>query len=229
MLSAQPSSVATRNGVIAGVILGILSLPIITVSAATGAVRARSGLALIFLLIALVVFAVAGFSASRRNGLLRSGVWAGFLAALITTFIAVCLGIVIVTLLAPSLLAAVPAAQRGVARPVARLAIAMRLAFQRLTLGGLVLLVGGLLAGLVGGLLGRIGRRGGSDGGRSQAAYVASDASAQAFSAPTMPTPPYAQPSTPPMGQAIATPPAYYPQATPYDDSSPTTVRESQP
>lgn len=224
-MSAQPSSAATRNGVVAGVILGILSLPIITVSAAAGAVGARNGLAFIFLLIALVVFAIAGFSASRRNGLLRSGVWAGFLAALITTFIAVCLGIVIVTLLTPSLLGAAP-----VVRRVGRLALVTRLALVRLTLGGLVLLLGGLLAGLVGGLLGRIGWRGGTDGGRGQAAaYVASDASAQAFTAPTTPTPPYAQPYTPPMGQAIATPPAYYPQATPYDDSAPTTVREHQP
>lgn len=225
MMSARPSSIATRNGVIAGIILGILSLPIITVSAASRVVGPRNGLIFIFLLIALVVFAVAGYSASRRNGLLRSGVWAGFLAALITTFIAVCLGIVIVTLLAPSLLAAAPVARR-VARPVGRLALATRLAFLRLTLGGLILLVGGLVAGLIGGLLGRIGWRGGRDQG---APYVASEANAQAFSAPTTPTPPYAQPYTPPMAQSIATPPAYYPPAVPYDDSAPTTVRESQP
>lgn len=231
MVSAQPSSVATRNGVIAGVILGILCLPIITVSAARAALGPRNGLAIIFLLVALVVFAVVGFSASRRNGLLRSGVWAGFLAALITTFIAVCLGIVIVTLLAPSLQAAAPAARRGVALRMSRLTLTARLALVRLTLGGLILLVGGLVAGLVGGLLGRIGRRGG--GGGQAAAHVANGANAQMFSASTTPTPPhpqpYAQPFTPPMEQSYATPPAYYPAAAPFDDSAPTTVRESQP
>lgn len=229
-MSAQPPSVATRNGAIAGVLLGILCLPIITVSAARAALGPRNGLAIIFLVIALIVFAVAGFSASRRNGLLRSGVWAGFLAALITTFIAVCLGIVIVTLLAPSLLAAAPAARRGVAWRVSRLTVTARLAVVRLTLGGLILLVGGLVAGLVGGLLGRIGRRSG-DGGRGgqAAAYVAQGANAQAFSAPTTPTPPYGQPYTPPMGPVNTPPPAYYPAAAPFDDNAPTTVRESQP
>jgi hypothetical protein len=213
------SSVATRNGVIAGLVLGILSLPLISLSA-VGRAAAASGLWPLFLLAALVAFAVAGFSASRRNGLLRSAVWAGFLTALITTFIALCLGVVILTLLAPYALLATPAARR-----MGHIAAAERVAFIRLALGGLILLVSGLIAGLVGGLLGRIGRRHDADGTAQGTATVASPVAAQ--------TQGYAPPAQQYVGghtpapQAM-TPPPYYPTATAYDDNTPTTVRDSQ-
>lgn len=227
-MQAQPTSVATRNGVIAGVILGILSLPVITLSEAGRVAALGGGLRLLFLLVALVVFAVAGFTASRRNGLLRSGVWAGFLAALITTFIAVCLGVVILTLMAPSLgLVGAAAARRGGRVGPAAL---VRLAFVRLFLSGLALLLGGLLAGLIGGLLGRIGRpRGAAAQAAPYAAYPGGPQT-QAY-APPPPAQGYAGGYTPPpadyAGGYAPTPQPYYPPTTPYDSDAPTTVRDS--
>lgn len=229
-MQAQPTSVATRNGVIAGVVLGILSLPVITLSEAVRVAALGGGMRLLFLLVALVVFAVAGFSASRRNGMLRSGVWAGFLAALITTFIALCLGVVILTLLAPSLgLAGVAARRAG--RVVGPTAL-VRLAFVRLFLSGVALLAGGLIAGLIGGLLGRIGRpRGAAAQAAPYAAYPGGPQT-QAY-APPPPAQGYAgayPPSSPAEyagGGYAPTPPPYYPPTAPYDSDAPTTVRDS--
>ncbi len=226
MMQAQPSSVATRNGVIAGVLIGVLSLPVVALSAVGRVAGLGGGLRLLFLLAARVAFAVAGFSASRRNGLLRSGVWAGALAGLITAFIALCLGVVILTLLAPYAIVVTTHALAG-RRLVATIT---RLAFVRLFLGALLLATCGLVAGLVGGLLGRIGRPRGPGG--QGAPYVASPPpppqgytppmpNAQAYTAGTyMPTP--QTPYTPP------TPTPYYPTAVAYDDSAPTTIRDSQ-
>ncbi len=223
-MQSHPSSLATRNGVIAGVVLGMLSLTGITVTAVGVGGRALQAL---YLLVALIVFAVVGFSASRYSGLLRSGVWAGFLAGLITAFIAICLGVVILTLLASNASLAAPVARRGGHGAASHLALAARLAFVRISAGGLILLSGGFVSGLIGGLLGRIGRR---RGGREQGApYVASadDAQTRAYMPP--PVQAYAGGYTPaPQSASSATPPPYYPTATAYDDSTPTTVRDSQ-
>lgn len=222
MVQAQPASVATRNGVIAGVILGILSLPVITFSAIGRLVNRLSGLPLLFLLVALVVFAVAGFSAARRNGLLRSAAWAGFLAGLITAFIGICLGVVILTLMAPYVLALAP---RVASRPRAGRALVTALAragVLRLIVDGLALLAIGAVAGLIGGLLGRIGRPHNTSG--PSASFVAPPVGAQPQAyAP----PPPAQPQTP-AGVYTQTPTPFYPTAAPYDDSAPTTIRDSQ-
>lgn len=229
MMQAQPSSIATRNGVIAGVLIGMLSLPVIALNAVGRAAGVGGGLLLLFLLAALVAFAVAGFSASRRNGLLRSGVWAGALAGLITAFIALCLGVVILTLLAPY--AVLVATHVTVRVPAGRRLVAgiVRLAFVRLILGALLLAACGLIAGLVGGLLGRIGRP--HDAGGQRAPYVASPpppSQPQGY-APPMPnaragvyTPAPQTPQFPPA------PTAYYPTGVAYDDSAPTTIRDSQ-
>ena len=97
MQAQRPAGVAARAGLITGLFVGILSLPVITLSRLTSG----AGLSLLFLIVALVAFAIAGYIATRRSGLLRSGVGAGALAALIAIFIAICLGVVIVALLAP--------------------------------------------------------------------------------------------------------------------------------
>ena len=226
MMQAQPSSVATRNGVIAGVLIGVLSLPVVALSAVGRVAGLGGGLRLLFLLAALVAFAVAGFSASRRNGLLRSGVWAGALAGLITAFIALCLGVVILTLLAPYAIVVTTHALAG-RRLVATIT---RLAFVRLFLGALLLAACGLVAGLVGGLLGRIGRPRGPGG--QGAPYVASPPPPPQGYTPPMPnaqayaagvyTPAPQTPQFPP------TPTSYYPTGVAYDDSAPTTIRDSQ-
>ncbi len=223
MMQSQPSSIATRNGVIAGIILGVLSLAGITLSAV--GVGGRALLAL-YLLVALVVFAAIGYSASRYTGLLRSGVWASVLAAIITAFIAICLGVVIVTLLASHAPLAAPLARRASRAAAAHLAMVVRLAFVRLALGGLILLVGGLIAGLIGGLLGRIGRPRGARG--QGAPYVADPGvtRAQGYAPPTPPAQDYVGAFTP---APQAPPPALrYPTATAYDDNTPTTIRDSQ-
>ncbi len=224
-MHSQPSSVATRNGVIAGVALGILSLPVITLSVIERAVGLGGGLPILFLLIALVVFAAAGFSASRHSGLARSGVWAGFLAALITTFIAICLGVVILALLASNAAVVAPAARRAGHGAAGHLALDVRLAIVRLALGGLILLVSGLVAGLIGGLLGRIGRRGG--GRRQGAPYSASATPTQVYATPTPSAQSYMAGYTPPPGAPLNAPPLYTPTAPPYDESAPTIVRDT--
>jgi len=228
MMQARPSSIATRNGVIAGAILGILSLPVITFSAIGRLLNRLSGLPLLFLLVAVVVFAVAGFSATRRNGLLRSAVWAGFLAGLVTAFLAVCLGTVILTLLAPYALIA-PRVAVGV-RAGRSVAVLARTVVFRLLLDGLALLAIGAVAGFIGGLLGRIGRPRGASG--PGAPYTAQPASPfggqpQGFAPPPPPMQAYA-PSYTPAPQAPPMPQPYYPTAQPYDDSAPTTVSDSQ-
>ena len=235
-MQAQPSSVATRNGVIAGILLGILSLPVITLSVIGRVASARVALPALFLLIALVVFAIAGFSAARRNGLIRSGVWAGFLAALLTAFVGFCLGVVIVTLLSPYVILAAP--NLPAARRAGHIALAVRLVITRLGLGALILLASGAIAGTLGGLLGRIGRPRASDG--LGAAYTTSGptpppaqgyAPAAPFSPPAQGYAPPAQipadaymPSQPP----ASPPPLYYPTPNAYENDAPTTVHDYQ-
>jgi hypothetical protein len=223
------------------VALGILSLPFIALGAIGSAGRpAGNGLGALFLLIALVVFALVGLLASRHNGLLRSGVWAGFLAALITAFIAVCLGVVILILLAPYALLA----GRAATHPGARAALG-RLVVARATLGVVGLLLAGLIGGAVGGVVGRLvhPRGGGSDGGSGMrgAPYVADPAApTRQYTAPPQPLSPtpsapgytasygeaYAAsyPPTPP----INTPPVYYPPATPLAADAATSPTDGQ-
>lgn len=225
----RPLSVATRNGAIAGVALGILSLPFIALGAIGSAGRpAGNGLGALFLLIALVVFALVGLLASRHNGLIRSGVWAGFLAALITTFIAVCLGVVILILLAPYALLA----GRVATHPGARAALG-RLVVARATLGVVGLLLAGLIGGVVGGVLGRLVHPRGGGAGMRGAPYVADPAApTRQYTAPPQPPAPSAQGYTASYGEAYAasyppappinTPPVYYPPATPLGAEAPT-------
>lgn len=215
----RPASVATRYGAIAGVALGILSLPDIALSAIG---RTGGGaLGVLFLLVALLVCAVVGFAASRHNGLFRSGVWAGFLAALITLFIALCLGTVIVILLAPYTAALAHAAHPAV-RPVARAALS-RVIIGRAILGGLETLLAGLVGGLIGGALGRLSHPRDHGGPGSMAApYSANPAAPMA-----PPTQGYGHPPMPPAN----TPPLYYPaapSAPPVDLDAPTTQIDSQ-
>jgi hypothetical protein len=207
----QPASVATRYGAIAGVALGILSLPDIALSAIG---RTGGGaLGVLFLLVTLLVCAVVGFVASRHNGLFRSGVWAGFLAALITLFIALCLGTVIVILLAPY-----TASLAHAAHPAARAAALSRVVIGRAILGGVETLLAGLVGGLIGGALGRLSHpRDHAGPGPMAAPYSAN---------PAAPTRAYAAPMPP-----ANTPPLYYPappSATPVDLDAPTTQIDSQ-
>lgn len=217
-------SVATRNGVVAGLALGILSLPFIALGAIGSAGRpAGNGLGALFLLIALVVFALVGLLASRHNGLIRSGVWAGFLAALITTFIATCLGVVILILLAPYALLA----GRVATHPGARAALG-RLVAARATLGAVGLLLAGLIGGVVGGLLGRLTHpRGGGASGMRSAPYAADPAApTREYTAPPqpmspIPTPPAHDTMGYPPAPPAHTPPVYYPSATPFGAATP--------
>jgi hypothetical protein len=240
--ATRPSSVATRYGAIAGVALGILSLPDIALSAIG---RTAGGtLGVLFLLVALVVCAAAGFAASRHNGLFRSGVWAGFLAALITTFIALCLGTVIIILLAPYTLQLAHAA-RPAARPVARAALS-RVIIGRAVLGSLETLLTGLVGGLIGGALGRVTHpRGhaGPGGGMGAPSAANPAAPTRAYATPMAPPPPAQGYATTPsagygMGQPpmppANTPPLYYPAAPAapavpsLDPDTPTTQMDSQ-
>jgi hypothetical protein len=224
MMQSQPSSIATRNGVITGVALGILSLPVITLSVIGRAVGLGGGLLALFLLIALVVFAVVAFSVSRYSGLARSGVWAGFLAALITAFIAICLGVVILVLLVSNAAVAAPVARRAGHGAAGYLALGVRLAIVRLALGGLIVLASGLIAGMIGGLLGRIGRPGGR---RGQAASYSANASATQAQVYATPMPPAQSYMAGYMPTPQSAPPLYTPTAPPYDESAPTIVRDT--
>jgi hypothetical protein len=113
-----------------------------------------SGLFFFFLLAALIAFAIAGYVATRRSGLLRSGVGAGALASAIATFIAVSLGIVIITLLVARL---APAAALSGRVGSGALRVGLRMIVVRGVIGSALLLVAGPLAGLIGGALGRAG------------------------------------------------------------------------
>ncbi|MGH2501544.1 MAG: hypothetical protein ACRDID_03400 [Ktedonobacterales bacterium] len=233
--ATRPSSVATRYGAIAGVALGILSLPDIALSAIGR--TAGGALGVLFLLVALVVCAVAGFAASRHNGLFRSGVWAGFLAALITTFIALCLGTVIIILLAPYTLQLAHAA-----RPAARAALS-RVVIGRAILGSLETLLAGLVGGLIGGALGRVTHPRGHAGPRGGmgAPYAVNPAApTRAYATPMAPPPPaQGYETTPSAGYTMGhqpmppanTPPLYYPAAPAapsLDPDTPTTQMDSQ-
>lgn len=208
MQAQRPAGIAARAGLITGFFVGVLSLPVITINGVTGG----RGLFLLFLLIAFIAFAIAGYLAARRSGRIRSGLGAGALAAGIAMFIAICCGIVIVTLLA-SRAPLAPGRVRVV--PLARQAIL------RLVIGSLVIFGVGTVGGFVGGLLGRLSR--------PRAAFGSGAAGA---------APPFTPPPAPafiPLGgytpgdSSTTTPQPYYPLAPAYDGDAPTVVNPSSP
>lgn len=232
----RPRSVATRNGVIAGLVMGVLSLPDIALNAIG---RTGGGaLGIVFILIALIVFALVGFLASRHDGLIRSGVWAGFLGALITTFIALCVGTVIIILLTPTTLLLAHAAHPG-AHPAARAALG-RVIVGRALLGSLELLLAGLIGGLIGGVLGRLTHPR-EDGGLGMhgAPYVGDPAApTRQYTAPPLSPSAPAQgytasgggaytPSYPP-APPVNTPAVYYPPAPPFGTDAPSSQADGQ-
>lgn len=222
MQAQRPAGVAARAGLITGLFVGILSLPVITLSRLTSG----AGLGLLFLIVALVAFAIAGYIATRRSGLLRSGVGAGALAALIAIFIAICLGVVIVALLAPrvALVAQAPLGGRGfggrgVPNPGVRSFPRVRAAIVSLFLAPLLLMGTGVLGGFLGALLARLGRP-----RQPVAPQFAPAGFAPQFTAPpAAPAAPFA-PAAPnyPSNPGGATPPPYYPPTPPYDPNAPT-------
>lgn len=157
MAVQRSAGVAAQAGFITGFFVGILSLPLITLSVSLGVFRRAfggSGLFFFFLLAALIAFAIAGYVATRRSGLLRSGVGAGALASAIATFIAVSLGIVIITLLVARL---APAAALSGRIGSGALRAGLRMIIVRSIIGSALLLVAGPLSGMIGGALGRAG------------------------------------------------------------------------
>lgn len=213
-MQSQASGGATRAGMIAGALVGMFSLPIIALSAAGSATGAPIGLLRVgFLVVATVAFAAAGYTASRRSGALRSGVWAGFLGGLLAAFIMICMGVVIVLLLAPHA-ATLGHAPRASGRA---LRLLVRVAVVRLAVAGLVTLGCGLVAGLVGGALGR---------------PVRPHSSASATYADMRPTQAYVAPTPPPPAihdyAAVYTPDPAQPMTPVYDDTSPTVARNYQ-
>ncbi len=212
-MQSQASGGAMRAGMIAGILVGIFSLPIIALSAAGGFGAPIGLLRIGFLVVATVAFAVAGFTASKRSGLTRSGVWAGVLGALLTAFIMICVGIVIVLLLGPHTLAA-GLAPRGAGRA---LRLLVRVALVRLVIASLVTLGCGLVAGLIGGAL----------GGQAHQRSFAPDASMD-----TQPTQAYVAHTPPPPAMhdyaAVYTPDPAQSMTPGYDDASPTVEREYQ-
>lgn len=214
-MQSQASGGAMRAGMIAGVLVGVLGLPIIALSVAGNAIGAPIGLLRVgFLVVAIVAFAAAGFTASKRSGLLRSGAGAGTLGALLAAFIVICVGAVIVILSGPH---AVTAAHTSRAAGRA-LRLLMRAAIARLVVEGLVTLGCGLVAGFVGAALGLL-------------AHPRSSAPAAA-SMDTLPTQAYAAPAPPPPAMhdyaAVYTPDPAQPMTPVYDDTSPTVQRDYQ-
>ncbi len=151
---------AARFGLIFGIILGLLSLPTIAlVTLSSGLGLGVNGLLLIFLVIAFVLLFVAGILAARRSGRVSSGVVAGLVGGAVAGLIAVCLGTVLILLLAPyANLAALRAARAAGGAVTRTRRLGPVVALIRLLLGGVILPVAGLVAGALGGLLGRIGR-----------------------------------------------------------------------
>lgn len=151
---------AARLGLIFGIILGLLSLPTIALVTLSGGLGLGvNGILLIFLVIAFVLLFVAGLLAARRVGQLGAGAVAGLVGGAVAGLIAVCLGTVIILLLAPYAdLAALRAARAASGAVIRTRRLGPIVALIRLTLGGVILAMVGLIAGTLGGLLGRIGR-----------------------------------------------------------------------
>lgn len=212
-MQSQASGSATRAGMIAGALVGMCSLPIIALSA-IGGIGAPIGLMRIgFLVVAAIAFAAVGFIASRRSGLTRSGAWAGFLGGLLAAFIMICMGVVIVLLLAPHV-APLGHAPRASGRA---LRLLVRVAFVRLVIEGLVTLGCGVVAGFIGGALGR---------------QAHPHSPAPAGYADAQPTQAYVAPTPPPPAMhdyaAVYTPDPSQPMTPVYDDTSPTVERNYQ-
>ena len=206
MQAAPPAGIATRAGLITGLFVGVLSLPVITLTRLSGA----PGLSLFFLLIALVAYIIAGSIATRRSGLLRSGVGAGALAAAITLFLAICLGIVILAALSPRLAVNFPPA--GVAGHARGLLVRRALVGGTL-IASLILMALGVAGGFIGGMLGRIGRPRQPLAPPYTSASPAPQFAASAVTAPTYPSAPNAAPFFPP--------PIYDPSPTPTVSDTP--------
>ena len=213
MQAQRPAGIAARAGLITGLFIGILSLPVITISGVTGG----RGLLLLFLLIAFGAFAIAGYLSGRRSGRVLSGVGAGTLAAAVAVFIALCVGVVIVALLAPH--AALGGVRGGRLRPLPL----VRTAIARLFTGGFFMLGAGALGGLIGGLLSRLGRP------RSAPGSGAPGGGERPFA-------PQPAPAFPPPGGGYtpgdsrpSTPRPYYPLAPAYDADAPTVVNPTGP
>jgi hypothetical protein len=219
----RPAGIAARTGLITGLFIGVLSLPIFALSGVTSLI----GVGLIFIAVALVAFGVASYTATRHSGQIRSGVGAGVLAALIAIFIVLCFGVTIAALLAR----AFPLGSGGRGPHLRRPGLEVTLLDHLLPLA-LIILVAGLIGGFIGALLGRIGRPRGQ----------ASTTQGRDFT-PTGGAPEFAPP--PPVTRAAGYPPApdaytpgemdgaqpqpYYPPVAPYDNEAPTTITPSGP
>ena len=231
---------AARLGLIFGIILGLLSLPTIALVTLSGGLGLGvNGLLLIFLVIGFVLLFVAGLLAARRSGRVGSGAVAGLVGGAVAGLIAVCLGTVIILLLAPYADVAALRAARAAGGAVTRTRrLGPVVALIRLTLGGVILAVVGLIAGALGGLLGRIGRAT-PRGGQPAPAYAPIVAQYAPTGAPQSGQPyqgyqtPVPQRGTPQMGDqpdyAISYPdPSGYPEQSavmaPYRGDDPTTL-----
>lgn len=201
MRAQRPAGIATRAGLMTGLFIGVLSLPVITIS---GVIRLL-GLRLLFLAVACVAFAIAGYLATRRSGRLRSGVGAGALAAVVAVFIALCCGVVIVTALTPSLLTGAVARGARIRRGALEFFLLARLAAQALYMLG-----AGAVSGLIGGALGRLGR--------PQLQY-----------APATPVAPTGEVAGAAYQAGSFAPHPVYPPAAPYDSDAPTIITPSSP
>lgn len=201
MRAQRPAGIATRAGLMTGLFIGVLSLPVITIS---GVVRLL-GLRLLFFVVACVAFAIAGYLATRRSGRLRSGVGAGALAAVVAVFIALCCGVVIVAALTPSLLTGAVSRGPRIRRGALELFLLARLAWQALYMLG-----AGAVSGLIGGALGRLGRP-------------------QPQFASATPFTPTGEAAGAAYQAGSSAPQPIYPSATPYDSDAPTIITPTSP
>ncbi|MEO7000403.1 MAG: hypothetical protein ABI068_01190 [Ktedonobacterales bacterium] len=239
-VAAQPRAGGSslRVGVLTGIIVGIVSLP---VTALRAAADAGLPLTILFAIIACAAFLIAGIIATRRSGRIGSGVLAGLIAGIVSAFVAVCIGIVLILALTPHVLPMGVANGHGIFLQAAaerRRNGMIRLAVTREVLGGLLLIVAGVVFGLIGGLFGRIGRR--PPVGPVAPGFTPPSMTPNGFGAspnlpagtPYMtatPAPPslYTEPTNylPPSGPAYSA----YPTATAYRGDDPTTVIPPQP
>lgn len=158
---STPANPAPRLGLLMGAILGLLSLPTIAFVALRGGYALNGGvLLLIFLVVAFALCFVAGLLAARRTGRVGSGAVAGLIAGAVAAFIAICLGTVILLLLAPYMDLNTLRAARAAGDAIGRARRAGPLVgVIRLALGGVILTAVGVVAGALGALVGRIGAR----------------------------------------------------------------------
>ncbi len=181
------SGAAARQGFLYGAILGILSLPVIALVTLSrlGGVGGGQTLLIGFAVIAIILTFMAGLVASRRTGRLSSGVGAGLLAGALAGFIAVCLGTVIIILLAPY----IDLRAARIIRLTGRRGPGLIADILRLFYGGVILAVIGLIMGTLGGLIGRIRRGSGGNAGNMAAGYVSGGPVPTGYAAPNQSAP----------------------------------------